>query len=82
MSKYPQRLVNVRLDKKVNVVESGEMQKAVLEVERELAGKGRVLLRESGTEPVIRVMVEGKDALLVNKLVDQLADKVKELSTN
>jgi phosphoglucosamine mutase len=43
-----------------------------------LNGRGRVLLRPSGTEPVIRVMVEGEDSVLVNNLVNQIADVVKQ----
>jgi phosphoglucosamine mutase len=51
--------------------------RAVRAVEAELGDQGRVLLRASGTEPVIRVMVEGADAKLVERLAQQLADAVK-----
>ena len=53
------------------------MQQAIEQVESELAGKGRVVLRASGTEPVIRVMVEGRDAAQVDRLTQSLADTVK-----
>ena len=50
----------------------------VAEAEKRLDGRGRVLLRPSGTEPVIRVMVEGEDSVLVNNLVNQIADVVRQ----
>ena len=53
------------------------MQQAIKQVENELADKGRVVLRASGTEPVIRVMVEGRDARQVERLSRSLADTVK-----
>ena len=54
------------------------IQSAVLAAEQELSGRGRVLLRASGTEPLLRVMVEGQDAGLVNALAEQLAQVVRE----
>ncbi|MCX4027979.1 phosphoglucosamine mutase [Endozoicomonas sp. SM1973] len=78
MCKFPQKMVNVKLTNKVDIAKNTQIQAAVSEVEAELSGKGRVLLRPSGTEPVIRVMVEGEDELKVNMLVSQLADAVKE----
>jgi len=65
MSKYPQIMINVRLDEKLDIDSCQSVQKAVQQAEKELAGTGRVLLRASGTEPVIRVMVEGQDAAQV-----------------
>ena len=79
MTTYPQRMVNVafgRGDSK-EVVESEIVQDAVTEVESVLGEKGRVVLRPSGTEPVIRVMVEGKSHGEVDRLTDQLAQAVK-----
>ena len=55
---------------------------AVKEVENELGEKGRVLLRPSGTEPLVRVMVEGEDDSLVNNLAHSLADRVEEVLQN
>lgn len=76
MSKCPQTMINVRRNKEVDVKKDDVIKKAVAEVESELAGRGRVLLRPSGTEPVVRVMVEGEDGALVAKKAQQLADIV------
>ena len=79
MSKLPQILLNVGLsDPKSNPVHSAKVQQAVSAVETQLADRGRVLLRRSGTEPVVRVMVEGEDESLVHSLAGQLADTVRE----
>ncbi len=77
MSKYPQTLINVRIEKGMNVMEMDAVQQAVKDVETELGESGRVLLRPSGTEPLVRVMVEGRDALVVEKLAQQLAGHVE-----
>jgi phosphoglucosamine mutase len=77
VSKYPQKLINIRLNRMVDVMENALVKQAVTDIEAELADAGRVLLRASGTEPVIRVMVEGRDALLTNKLAKQLADVIE-----
>ncbi len=79
MSKYPQELVNIRLSSPVDINTSAPLKKAVSEAEHELAGKGRVLLRLSGTEPLIRVMVEGHDQHQVVKLANQLAGVVEQV---
>jgi len=78
MQKYPQILKNVRINKKVNIDEVESIQKTVKAVEKKMAGKGRVLLRSSGTEPLIRVMVEGENLDDVVKYADQLVDEVKK----
>ncbi|MFO1418735.1 MAG: phosphoglucosamine mutase [Methylotetracoccus sp.] len=78
MSKYPQCLVNVRLREKVDVDANSTIQKAKHDIEQRLNGSGRVLLRASGTEPLIRVMVEGQDAELVHTLANRLADDVRQ----
>ena len=77
MRRYPQVMVNVRTEQRFNVDESQDVKQAVQQVENELNQRGRVLLRASGTEPVIRVMVEGEDATEVARLSQQLADTVK-----
>lgn len=77
MNKYPQCLVNVTLDQQMNVMELESVKNAVSDVESELGSNGRVLLRPSGTEPLIRVMVEGREGKQVNKLAHELADAVK-----
>ncbi|MDD1621575.1 MAG: phosphoglucosamine mutase [Methylococcaceae bacterium] len=78
MKKYPQVLVNVKTDKKVKIDEIDSIKKAVEAVEKKLGDKGRVLLRSSGTEPLVRVMVEGVDEDDVNKFAQQLANDVKK----
>ena len=71
MSKYPQRMINVSCDKQR--VDEPSVIDAVSRIEGRLGDAGRVLLRPSGTEPVVRVMVEGEDEALVNQLCEDLA---------
>jgi phosphoglucosamine mutase len=78
MQKYPQILVNVRTPKKVDLNVHDGIQVAVKAVEKKLGDKGRVLLRASGTEPLIRVMVEGEHEDVVQNYADQLADEVRK----
>ena len=78
VQRYPQVLVNVRLDGKRDVVGLSAVQDAVASAERELAGRGRVLLRSSGTEPLVRVMVEGVEGEQVTRLANWLADVVRD----
>jgi phosphoglucosamine mutase len=74
----PQVLVNVRLNPGVDALADPGVRTAVAAAEAGLAGRGRVLLRPSGTEPVIRVMVEGEDAGRVRALADRIAAAVKD----
>lgn len=77
MTKYPQHMVNVPITRgSVDLAATPQVRSAVAEVEAELADRGRVLLRPSGTEPVVRVMVEGQDAGQVRRLAEQLATVV------
>jgi phosphoglucosamine mutase len=78
MSKYPQCMVNVPIASKINPDDFPQISKAVEIAEQELADKGRVLLRPSGTEALIRVMVEGQDADQVEALAHRIADVVVE----
>jgi phosphoglucosamine mutase len=78
MQKYPQVLVNVKTSKKMNPDEDESIQKTVKAIEKKLGDKGRVLLRASGTEPLIRVMVEGQQEDLVKNYAQQIADDVKK----
>jgi phosphoglucosamine mutase len=78
VERYPQVLVNVRLPERRDIVGLPAVQDAVFVAEQELAGRGRVLLRPSGTEPLVRVMVEGADHAQVHALADRLATVVKE----
>lgn len=72
MPKYPQTMVNVRVVGKPNI-NNPVLQASIKDIEGQLGDTGRVVLRASGTEPVIRVMVEGEDAGQVAKLASQLA---------
>lgn len=78
MSKYPQKMINVACNKEV--VNSAVVIDAVKQAEQALNGTGRVLLRPSGTEPLVRVMVEGRDQKLVNELSATLARVVEKSS--
>ena len=80
MKKYPMLLINVRVTEKPDLDNQPEIQAALNEAEAELADSGRVLLRPSGTEPLIRVMVEGQDQRLVESVAQKLADVVKKVS--
>jgi phosphoglucosamine mutase len=79
MSKYPQVLINVRLSRQLDVMAQPPVQQALHAAESRLGDSGRVLLRPSGTEPLIRVMVEGEDAQLVGQVAEELADVVRSL---
>ncbi len=81
MSRYPQQMLNVKTDKRFDPANSVVIQKAVAEAEKELAQSGRVVLRASGTEPVIRVMVEGENEHQVLDLAKRLASVVAETTT-
>ena len=76
MPKYPQTMVNVRMEQRMDPDASKPIQDAVRAAEAELANTGRVVLRASGTEPVIRVMVEGEDREQVVSLAERLASVV------
>lgn len=77
MSKFPQRMINVKLANKINLVEQPDIQSAVNDAETRLGSRGRVLLRPSGTEPVVRVMVEGENGPLVGQIAEELAEVVE-----
>ncbi len=80
MKKFPQLMINVPLlgssHKTTDTMQSSSVLQSVLNAETRLNGRGRVLLRPSGTEPLIRVMVEGEDEQLVAQLAQEIADQV------
>ncbi|MSP27362.1 MAG: phosphoglucosamine mutase [Methylococcales bacterium] len=78
MQKYPQILINVKTTKKISINTNEYIQRSVRAVEQQLGDTGRVLLRASGTEPLIRVMVEGEHDELVRNCANQLADDVRK----
>jgi phosphoglucosamine mutase len=78
MSKFPQVLLNVQVERRFDPNRVPAIAEAVRRLESRLAGEGRIVLRASGTEPVIRVMVEGRDAAEVRSCADELARRVQE----
>lgn len=78
VEKFPQTMINVRTANKHKYNASPEIAAAIAACEQRMAGKGRVLLRPSGTEPVIRVMVEGQDEMLVASEAKQMAEVVEQ----
>jgi phosphoglucosamine mutase len=81
MPKYPQKMINVATEKRLDPATSAPIQDAVAAAENELKDSGRVVLRASGTEPVIRVMVEGDDEQKVFQIAKRLAAVVAEAAT-
>ena len=82
IQKYPQCMINVRLPGNTKFSRSIEIEQAIKEAEDILKDKGRVLLRPSGTEPLVRVMIEGEDLSLVERLTKELAEKVEAIMAN
>jgi phosphoglucosamine mutase len=77
MTKYPQILINVRIQNKIDLHENTAIQQAVKTAEEQLSHRGRVLLRASGTEPLIRVMVEGETEVETRQLAMAIAEVVE-----
>ena len=77
---FPQTMVNVRVSQigKVRYAKDAEIKKAIASAENELGDQGRVLVRVSGTEPLIRVMVEGKNEEMIQRLADEIATVVRD----
>lgn len=75
---YPQKLINVAISRGFPWHDDAGIQAAKASVETELAGRGRVLLRASGTEPLLRVMVEGEEVQMVEAMAQKLAQAVRE----
>jgi phosphoglucosamine mutase len=78
MPQFPQVMVNVRVRERVDPKQSPAIQQAVARVEASLGASGRVVLRASGTEPLIRVMVEGEDEAVVARHANELAEVVRQ----
>jgi phosphoglucosamine mutase len=77
MNKYPQVLINVKDVKKDNLSSSVKIKDAITAAEAQLGSKGRVLLRASGTEALVRVMVEADELDLAQKIAESLAQLVR-----
>jgi phosphoglucosamine mutase len=78
MQKFPQKLVNVRVTDKYHVTDNEKVKSVITRVEEEMNGNGRILVRPSGTEPLVRVMAEAPTEELCGKYVDEIAEVVKE----
>ena len=77
---YPQVLVNVKVKDKKAIQENEAVRAIIKKVSEDLGDSGRILVRESGTEPVIRVMVEAEKEETCRKHVDQIVDVIKKIS--
>lgn len=77
MTKFPQQLINVRIAQKSDPMQNADIASAVSQAEQELGARGRVLLRASGTEPLIRVMVEGEHQQQISRICQDLAEQVR-----
>ena len=77
---YPQVLINAKVcsDKKYDFDKNEDVKKAIDKLTEEFSGNGRVLIRPSGTEPLVRVMIEGEDQELITKKARILADLIEE----
>ncbi|MDD4237230.1 MAG: phosphoglucosamine mutase [Desulfotomaculaceae bacterium] len=79
MERLPQLLVNVQVTDKNAVMNSPVLSDAIKQEEKKMGGNGRILVRPSGTEPLVRVMAEGRDMLLLEEIADRLSNIVKEI---
>ena len=77
MQKYPQAQRNLPVKEKRPLAELPAVMKLVAEAEKELSGKGRVLLRYSGTEPKIRLLIEGRELEMIDKQADRIAEAIQ-----
>ena len=80
VQKYPQVLINAKVDsnKKYDYEKNPEIKTAIENLEKEFSGNGRVLIRPSGTEPLVRVMIEGKDTKIIEEKARKLANLIEE----
>jgi len=78
LRKYPQAQRNLKVREKPALETLGQVQRLLWETEQTLDGKGRVLLRYSGTEPKIRLLVEGRDESVINGHADRIASAIQE----
>ena len=78
MKKYPQSLINVRVTDKYRAEENVDVKEVMTKVEVEMNGEGRILVRPSGTEPLVRVMVEAATDEDAERFAQQIADVVQD----
>ena len=80
-SKFPQKLVNIRFEKENDPLQHAHVQKSIEDAKQSLGSKGRILVRKSGTEPLIRIMVEAEDEGLMHQLTDKLFAVISDFSS-
>ena len=80
ISIYPQVLVNAKVknEKKYDYFEDKDIQENIIKLEKEFSNNGRVLIRTSGTEPLVRVMIEGKDIDKITNMAEKIAKFIEE----
>jgi phosphoglucosamine mutase len=78
MEPFPQVLYNVEVTEKKNLSEFPEIEKRIREIEKSLGHSGRILIRYSGTEPLLRIMVEGEDETTLHRFAQDLIGLVKK----
>jgi phosphoglucosamine mutase len=78
LTTYPQVLLNVRVERKVDLKTVPEVAEIVADVESRLAGSGRLLIRYSGTEPLLRIMIEGRDQSEISAWAEEIANSVRQ----
>ena len=78
ISIYPQKLINIPMSRELNLSDNPNISKAVSHIQKQLSDSGRVLVRQSGTEPLIRVMIEGNNQKLVNEYATELANVIEK----
>ena len=76
---YPQELVNITVEDKEAALNNQELKNAIAKVEEKMAGDGRILVRPSGTEPLLRIMAEAPTKELVHAYVSQIADVARQV---
>ena len=79
MTKYPQVLVNIKIENDINLKNNSNLVDAISLTESKLSDKGRILIRKSGTEALVRVMVECNDLELATESANYLADVIKSM---
>ena len=78
MKKYPQKLKNLKVKEKKPIEKMEKVREAMEQAEKRMEGRGRVLVRYSGTEPLIRIMVEADDEKLIEEIVELIEEAIRE----
>ncbi len=78
---FPQHLINLRTENAQQLMQTSAIQQALSQIETQIGDNGRILLRPSGTEPVVRIMVEGRDSELIKQYAEALANDIKTIES-